>query len=247
MNKAEQKLENFFSNIKSDAKKSIEEIYNGIYAKTITKPAESIASTIISEESEQINNYIRVIRQQMKNAAAEAVLDFGISDSYSEIVWAKVMRIVGVPDVQLCAVEDVPVSHPSESEPLSAAGKQARKNVSELQRRRNVFGGVAVAGAVAETVTMLIVPAFSGAVGILKIAELIVVGTGIAGVISTQMKISETNRVFTEEKRNQVRKEKRETVISEICRKQCEYNTSIILAWIDKVYSEFIRQCGEYL
>lgn len=249
MNNAEQKISKFFTNTKSSVKNNMKNIYDDIYSKVITQSPDNIAVTIISEESEQINRYIRTIRQQLKNATMEAIDDFGISDSYSEIIWAKVMNSVGVPSVQLCSSEDIPVIHNSNrGANTSASSKRRTSNqVNDLQRKQMLYGGAAIVGAVAETITLLIVPGFGGFAGILKIAELLVVGVGVAGVIKTQKNINEINRIYTEEKRNQEIKESTESVVRQICFKQCEYNTDIINNWVDKVYNEFIDICHSYL
>lgn len=249
MNNAEQKVSNYFSNAKRNVKGNLKNIYDDIYSKAVTQTPDNIAVTIISEESEQINRYIRTVRQQLKNAAIEAIDNFGISESYSEIIWAKVMNSVGVPSVQLCSSEDISITHNTKNRANASASSARRTNgqINNLQRKQMIFGGVAIAGAVAETITLLIVPGFGGFAGVLKIAELLVVGVGVAGVIKTQKDITEINRIYTEEKRIQERQSNAETVVKEVCSKQCEYNSSIINSWIDRVYSEFIDICHSYL
>lgn len=250
MNNAEQKVSNYFSNAKRNVKSNLKNIYDDIYPKAVTQTTDNIAVTIISEESEQINRYIRTVRQQLKNAAMEAIDDFGISENYSEIIWAKVMNSVGVPKVQLCSREDISFNNYADREPVNASVSSRRRTseqVNDLKRKQIIYGGVAIAGTVAETITLLIVPGFGGFAGVLKIAELLVVGVGVAGVIKTQKSITEINRIYTEEKRNQVRKENAASVVREICIKQCEYNTDIINNWIDKVYNEFVNVCHSYL
>ncbi len=246
MDNTEQKLHNYFSNTKNDVIQNLQGIYKDIYTKAIAQHPNNIAVTIISEESSQINGYIRKIRQQLKNSAMEAIVNFGISENYSEVIWAKVMNSLGVPKVELCRSEDIPISNNSAFE-QNDASRRTSNQVKDLQRQQMKYGGAAAAGAVAETITLLIVPGWGGLAGIIKIAELFVVGVGVAGVVTTQKKITEINRIYTEERKKQVRKENVESAVSEICQRQCDCNTYIINDWIDKVYDEFINQCKSYL
>ena len=246
MNKSEQKINNYFSNMKDSVANDIKKIYDDMYQKAITQKSHNIAVAIISEESNQINKYVRNLRQQLKEAAMEAVVNFDISENYSEIIWAKVMNCVSVPSVQLCSSEDIKIGElPNENHNDSSSKINNQRN--DIKRKQMVYGGAAALGAVSGTITMLIVPGFRDVVGFLKIAEIIVTGVGVAGVIKTQKEISEINKIYTEEKKNQQRKESIEAVVSEVCQNQCELNINIINAWIDKVLVEFMNQCKSYL
>lgn len=242
---SEELTSNFLAE-KREIVKAMKNIYADISRKVALQSASQIAITIISEESDQINSYIRKLPRRLKAIAADFAAWSGMSESAAEIVWANVMNTVGMPKAELCRTENINLKKQPSGESVRNSRVSTQKQ--ELEKlKMNYYSGVAAAGAVAGIITCLVVPGFSGVVALIKSAELLVTGAGVAGAVTTKKKIDEINRIATDKSETSGTSGESKRIISEICNKQCELNTRLILKWVDSVCEELIVRCENEL
>ena len=240
-----EELINNFSAEKQEIVKAMKNIYADISRKAASESESQMAITIISEESAQINSYIRKLPRKLKAVAVDFAAQVGMSEGLTEIVWANVMNAAGMPKAELCRTENINIKNGPIGD--SVRNARARSNKRELEKLKKNYSGVAAAGAVASIITCLVVPGFSGVVALIKSAELLVTGAGVAGAVSTQKKIDQINRIANNESVPRGMSDETKQIISEICSKQCEFNTGLILEWVDSVCKELIVQCENEL
>lgn len=249
---------------KSEVKAVLAKEYEAIAQKALTQPSERLAQCIIQEESARIVEYIRVLRQNVKDDSYQAIMQLGLSESVASIIWADVMQTAGLPKASLCQREDIKVEASASKQNTTqqarrnpkTAGTKHRAELKRLEEKRNLNIGITTVGTVATVITCLVVPGWSGVTGVLKGAEVFVSGTGVVGAVNAQSRIGEINRIIAEEEKKfaqetgSVKPAKQSSVegqnkqmIQEICKHQCQMNVQVLSKWLDVIETELIAKC----
>ena len=231
-----------FEREKENAAEKMAGIYQQIARVVMAQPPERIVQTILQEESQRINDYIRSLRQDLKEKACRAMVSFGFTEAVTDIIWANTMTCVSLPKVFLCQKQDVKIPVSGNKRPAGPDPRQ-RAQLRRLGTAKKAAVGAAAAGTVAEIITCLVVPGWTGVVGAAKVAGLVVIGAGAAGAAASQYQIQEINRIVNQVQNSESSRTDTRQVIKEICRYQCDANRKIICQWLDRVCEELILQC----
>ena len=231
-----------FEREKENAAGKIAGIYQQIARVVMAQPPERIVQTILQEEYQRINDYIRSLRQDLKEKACRAMVSFGFTEAVADIIWANTMTCVSLPKVFLCQKQDVKIPVSGNKRPAGPDPRQ-RAQLRRLGTAKKAAVGAAAAGTVAEIITCLVVPGWTGVVGAAKVAGLVVIGAGAAGAAASQYQIQEINRIVNQVQNSESSRTDTRQVIKEICRYQCDANRKIICQWLDRVCEELILQC----
>lgn len=239
-----------FKKIKAKAGADISSIYNRIYQEVMHQPAEALISEIIMRESKYVNEYIYSLKSELKELSFQLIVDSGISRKVADGLWAGVTLSAKNPNVELCRKEtanfqDVRQQKTSGS---SAETRRSAQEIARLESNRNLAIGVAVAGGVAEAVSWLVVPGFSGLSIVVKAAGAVVIGAGVVYAVSSQQEI---NRLAAEAPKTDQRTESNakeiQQFILQVCENQSRCNTEHVLEWIDRICEALIIECREEL
>lgn len=229
-----------------DTNTQLQEIYQEIMRVVIVQPPERIAPMILQAESQKINDYIRHVQHLIKKDACAQMVLYGLPEATAGIVWVKIMNNVSFPKVSLCQKQDIKLSGSGQQENTRVNARQ-KTELKRLETARNTCIGVTAAGAVAEIITCLIVPGWTGFSGAVKIAGLVVTGAGAIGTAVSQQQIQEINRIINQVQKNTTSQPNIRSVIEEICKYQCKTNCEIICNWIEEIFKELIVQCENEL
>lgn len=231
-----------FNEKKTQVRPDLEAEYGQMANRMLQEQPARMAQCILQEESPCINAYIRKLRKQLQQQTSEQMQALGVSPSAAGIVWAAVKNRSELPKASLCRREDVQIqpAAPSASGGVSAEQKQA-------VNARNVSAGIAAAGAVAAAVTCLVVPGWTGAAGIVKAAELVVVGAGAVGAVATQQRIQQINRIAGRDPQARAPKQDVRELVKQVCTHQCRTNVQIIEQWLDTECEALIAECEREL
>ena len=118
-----------FEEKKKDVYAEVKKIYREISAQVSEKPPSEVVSAIIMLESKYMNEYIRSLKSEVKEMAADLVVRSGMSEDVAEILWASVMLETEMPKVELCRRESAEIPR-SASKPESKSGASSgRKRI----------------------------------------------------------------------------------------------------------------------
>lgn len=226
-----------FSSKKEEVIYQVNNIYKQIADTITTQYPECIAQTILQEESQKINDYIIILRQELKNNACTLMTSCGLSKAVAEIVWATVMRSVSLPRVSLCKKQDVKISDNTHEQPNKFIKEEAELKRLETTKK------VCIVGTTVGIITCLIIPGWTGLAVIGKAAGFIVACAGTVGTVVSQQQIKEINRIVNRYSNETSQQTDIYEVIKNICKHQSGVNSKIICDWIDKLYDELIKQC----
>lgn len=239
-------LRAIFDEKKAQVKSDLESEYGQIANQMIQEPPERMAQCILQEESPRVNAYIRKLRKQLQQLTGEQMQKLGVSQSAAGIVWAAVKNQSELPRASLCQREDVKV--PSAAQKTSGSSTTEQKQeLGKMVNARNVSASIAAASAVAVVVTCLVVPGWPGAAGVVKAAELVVVGAGAAGAFASQQRIDEINRIVSRSQQADVSRQDVRELAKQVCTHQCRTNAQIIEQWLDVERETLIAECEREL
>lgn len=239
-----------FEKVKAKTGTDIRGIYNRIYQEVVHQPVEALISEIIIRESKYVNEYIYSLKSELKELSFQMIVDSGISRKVADGLWAGVTLTTKNPNVELCRKETVkfPDERQQKSSGSSAGKRKNAQEVDRLESNRNLAIGFAVAGGVAEAVSWLVVPGFSGLSIVVKVAGAVVIGAGVVNAINSQQEI---NRLTTEVRKTDQRTESStkeiQQFILQVCENQSKCNTGHVSKWIDKICEALIIECREEL
>ena len=233
-----------FEEKKKDVYAEVKKIYREIAARVSEKAPAEMVSAIIMLESKYMNEYISTLKSELKELAADLVVRSGMSEDVAEILWASVMVETEMPKVELCRRESAEIPR-SASKPESKSGASSgRKRIESLKRERNLSAGIAVTGAVAETVSWIIIPGMGPVSVMVKAAGIVIIGVGAANALRCQ---SEINRIASEPDKKVYstaeQKEGLRNFISQVCGNQAKYNSRHLVRWLDSISENLIDQC----
>lgn len=239
--KKEFAINTIFEKNRREVESDLEAIYTEIKECVMIQPPERLAQAILQNESPKVNDYIKILRQQLKTEACKVMIECGLTDSIAKIVWANVMNTTGIPKVELCRRQDMIIEN-NESEKLLIRKEKYKQEKQCLKNSQKLSMGIATIGLTTGIITCLIVPSWTGIAGLVKVASVVVVGTGVAGTVITQKKINEINRIVNQLPHEENIDKDYNDVIAKVCLQQCKTNVNIIKNWIEEVQHEVIKQ-----
>lgn len=260
MDEAKKKiLHNLIAEKKADTETVLGKKYRMIAKKAVAQSPEYFVQYIVQEESACVTEHIRKLKQELKSDSVEAMLEIGLSESMTSIVWGEVMQVVGIPKPSLCQKRDIQVKSSvhlqnEKEENDQSYHRKLRKELEQLEDKRTRTIGITTTAVAFTAISNLIVPGWSGMGCVVKGVGILATGTGAMKIVETQKQIEEINRIIEEAKKattsqntNVSHEEQDSDMIQQICRHQYKMNCKIIHQWLDVVEKELIMQCEKEL
>ena len=202
-------IEKLFGNKKEKVKEEISKIYKKIAEDLQNSSLDILTKKITIEEISKVNHYIQNLEQEIRSEAYEKMKQVGVPENCKNIIWVKVRKRVGVPEMKLCHEDEISVTNKEEL----------------LREKRGNREGliIAIAGVCIEILGFLFISA---------IGKWIVVVEGI-GLIAIAGGTYKTYKDVLKTKSEIAINPEKQVTVTDICKKQRELNAKIICDWLD--------------
>lgn len=229
-----------FVQVKDNMAQKVAAIYEEIGSELCCNDSKNIVANLIQMETERVNIYIGDIVSKTRAVVIEVLKKQGYPEYLTAGAWSKILRKVGMPEIQLCSIQqfrEATASGFSDLQHVEGKSSKCVEQLKPLEFKRNISVGVAAVGGTA-VVAALIIPGWEALpVAMLCTGGIVLVGGSVSAIL-TQSQI--------DTKRNKLEKEKSHTqsfanqvldvsFAKKLARLQAKRNIEVISQWIDAI------------
>lgn len=235
-----------FEQLKDEMAREVAAIYDEIGNELCRGNSGNLVASLIRLETEKVNIYISELVGKTRETAIEALKAQGYPEYMTAGAWTKLQRKVGMPEIQLCSVQQLNrVSGSPRRESSRSEEKIAKyaEQIKTLEFKRNVSIGAAAVGGTT-VVAALIIPGWEALpVAMLCTGGVVLVG-GSVSAIRAQSQI-ETVKTWLEKEQARAQSAGNRSVDTSFAKKmaalQAQRNTEAIGQWIDMVEQAVVQ------
>lgn len=223
-----------FGEKRQEIQKDVNKLYAGIAEAVKKKPVERATKEITIAEASRLNTYCQSLEQTLRREVCEKMAAAGAPGNEVNIIWARARRKAGTAQIQLCKEEKLNI-------PQQDVRKSHEENKPGKGNARSSGPVLLASGAAVEIIGWMFIPGMGRFAAVVKGAGLVVMA---AGAYMTYEESKEKPRIRVSGE--PLRQGPGDTwqIIDSICEKQCQLNTSILLAWLDTVRDAVLQECG---
>ncbi len=220
-----------FQTEKEEMYEDVKKIYAQIADNASQRSIDEIVRVMTVEEARLMNNYCVTIRNKVEKLSKNFLIENGLSDDASEILWSKVRLATGTPKIELC--KEIPIEAEQPSEKL------------RNKKKKTHYGTIiTVSGAALEVIGWIFIPGLKTIAAITKALGIVLIVAGVYTMYKEHGEAKPRITLTDSAKTAKVRK-----TAESISEKQIELNTHILSEWMDMVadvlYTEYKRKMEE--